>query len=190
LSHSLENQDIKGGKLNVSFFNEISFDVEPKKPPLGIIPSTIGLLLFLAALAGGIVNLPSFLMLKNQSVYIKVVWKHVIMLGAITPFALLDMIIGDALILDMVSDSLVPMFFLTILYCAYVYMVYFAVTQTFIAHTLLLCSIGTTFTTAWKIVRKLPFTRLEYLGIAANVFGAYLCCCEGASIASMHTIHE
>ncbi len=145
----------------------------------------MGLLLFLIALAGGILNLPSFLKLPQQSVYLKVIWKHIVMLVVLSPFMILDFAMSDTLIVDMVNNNLGPVFFLALLHAAYTYMVYFAVTQTYVAHTLLLCSIASTFITTWKIARRLPFTRLEYLGIAANVFGAYLCCCEGAYIASM-----
>jgi drug/metabolite transporter (DMT)-like permease len=61
---------------------------------------------------------------------------------------------------------------------AQVYMVYFAVQKTYVAHTLLLCSIAPTFLATWRIAKNAPFTRLELLGIGLNVFGAYWCCCD------------
>ncbi len=172
----VDDQELQPGKLNP---HEISFEIEPAAEPNGLIPSVVGVGLLILAFAGAVLNLPSFLMLSEQSVYLKVIWRYLIMLAGLVPLMILDFITSDSLIVDLIQDNCVPVFFVSILNTAYIYMVYFAVTQTFVVHTLLLCSIGTTFITTWKIVRKIPFSRLEYIGIGVNVFGAYLCCCEG-----------
>jgi len=107
------------------------------------------------------------------------------MLAALSPAMLLDIATTDAFVMDILRHNTGPVFFVSLLSTAYTYMIYFAATQTYVVHTLLMCSIATTFITTWKIARKLPFTKIEYFGIAANVFGSYLCCCEGAYIASI-----
>jgi len=144
----------------------------------------VGILFLLLSLAGAVVNLPCFLKLKSQSVYLKVMWRYLALLAIISPKVVIDFVNDAPKLIETVYANLFPAFLLSLVHSVYIYVVYFAVTETFVAHTLLLCSIPTTFAATWKIARSIPFTRLEYLGIAANVFGAYLCCCEAPIISS------
>lgn len=139
----------------------------------------VGLGLLLVAFAGAVVHLPSFLLLTEQSLYLKVVWRYLVMFVGIFPIMIIDFIASDSLIVDIIKGNAGAIFMTSIINTIYTYMVYFAVSQTFVVHTLLLCSIGPTFIATWKIIRKIPHSRLEYIGIGINVFGAYLCCCEG-----------
>lgn len=185
LIHTIENEEIKGKKLNL---NDLSFDIEPHPLPKGLIPSLIGLFFLLLSLFGSIMNLPSYLMLKEQSIYVKIVWKHIVMTSIFSPFMILDLATSDIFIIKVIVDNISSLITLSIISTLYNYLVYYAVTQTFVVHTLLLCSIATTFITTWKIARRLPFNRIEYIGIGFNVFGAYLCCCEGVEIPSINCI--
>lgn len=148
------------------------------------LPSLIGVVLLIVGLAGGIVNLSSFLMLKEQSIFLKVIWKYITMTAIFSPFMIIDFATTDNFILWIIAENFPSLIILSIIETLYTYMVYIAVMQTYILHVLLLCSISTTFLATWKIARRLPFTRLEYLGIGINVFGAYLCCCDSAEIPS------
>jgi hypothetical protein len=70
----------------------------------------------------------------------------------------------------------------------YTYLIYYSATKTFVVHTLLIASMSITFTSTWKIIRGIPFTRIEYLAIGINIFGVYLCCCEYPIIDSTSSI--
>ena len=118
----------------------------------------------------------------SQSIYLKVMWRYGGLLVLDSPFLLYDFLTSATPFDELVTANFTAIFFLSMLNSVYVYMVYNAIQCTFAAHTLLLCSIATTFSTTWKIASKRQFSRLEYLGIAANVFGAYLCCCEGGPL--------
>ena len=147
-------------------------------------PAIIGLIFLLLSLAAAIVNLPSFLKLSEQSVYLKVMWRYLTLLAILSPTVVMDFMEDAPRLLSLIYANVFPVFFLSLLHSLYVYLIYFAAVKTFVAHTILLCSIPTTFSATWKIARRLPFTRLEYIGIGANVFGAYLCCCEAPIINS------
>jgi len=125
-------------------------------------------------------NLPCFLALGEQSAQLKVIWRFMFVIIILIPWLVNDIYANISRFPDLITSNIASIFFHSFIYCGYIYLVYYAVRETFVAHTLLLCSIGTTFTAVWKIVKSQPYTKLEYLGIAANVFGAYLCCCEGA----------
>lgn len=130
------------------------------------------------------VNLPSFLKLEEQSVYLKVMWRYLTLLAIVSPTIIMDFMEDAPRLIEIIYTNLFPVFFVSLLHGLNVYLVYFAATRSFVAHTLLLCSIPTTFSATWKIARRLPFTRIEYIGIGINVFGAYLCCCEAPIIDS------
>ena len=147
-------------------------------------PKVAGIILFLLALGGGVINLPSFLKLHENSVYIKVIWRFMFLLIILVPWLIYDITNNVARMPELITANISPILLLSLLYSGFVYLIYHAVTLTFVAHTVLLFSIGTTFVATWKIARSQAYTRLEYLGIAANVFGAYLCCCEGAIVYS------
>jgi hypothetical protein len=146
----------------------------------------LGLLLF--ALLAAIVNLPSFLQLTASSIYLRIIWRYMIFLLLVIPRLVYDITQHASRLADIVSPCVGPVFFLSLLNTAYVFLVYFAASHTFVAHTLLLCSIGTTFVATWKIINQERYTRLDYIGIGFNVFGAYLCCCEGAPLESTSLI--
>ena len=80
----------------------------------------------------------------------------------------------------MLFDNIIDIFLISVINTLYVYLVYASVKHTYGVHTILLCSIATTFISTWKIARKTAYTSMEYIGIGINVFGAYLCCCEGS----------
>lgn len=158
--------------------------MESRPAPRGTLPSLIGVVLLVLGLVGGIVNLPSYLMLKEQSIFLRVIWKYATMTAVFAPFMIIDFATTDSFILSVIAENFPALVVLSVIETLYAYLVYIAAMQTFVVHTLLLCSISTTFLTTWKIARRLPFTRIEYIGIGINVFGAYLCCCEGAYISS------
>ena len=147
-------------------------------------PAIVGLVFLVLSLAAAIVNLPSFLKLSEQSIYLKVMWRYLTLLAILSPTIIMDFMEDAPRLVSLIYANLLPVSILSVLHTGYVYLIYFAATKTFVAHTILLCSIPTTFSATWKIARRLPFTRLEYIGIGANVFGAYLCCCEAPIINS------
>jgi hypothetical protein len=144
--------------------------------------ASLGTILFVLAFAGALLNLPSFLMLKEQSIFVKTAWRYVILLVLMLPKFAYDVCSDVAGVINVFIANAGSILALSALHTVYIYMVYFAVQQTFVAHTLLLCSIATTYLATWKIARKDLYTSLEYIGIGFNVFGAYLCCCEGSPI--------
>lgn len=150
-----------------------------KKP---VSHTVAGILLLVLALGGAVMNLPSFLSLGEQSAQLKVIWRFMFVIIILVPWLVKDILANKQRFPDLLTYNIASIFFHSFIYSAYIYLVYYAVRETFVAHTLLLCSIGTTFTAVWKIVKSQPYTRLEYLGVAANIFGAYLCCCEGAPL--------
>lgn len=178
----LENEEIKGRKVNL---NELSFDMESRPAPKGTLPSLIGLFLLLLGLLGGILHLPSYLKLNEQSIFLKVIWKYITMTAIFAPFMIIDFATTDNFILWVIAENFPSLIILSIIDTLYIYMIYISISQTYVLHTLLLTGIATTFLTTWKIARRLPFTRIEYIGIGINVFGAYLCCCDSGEIESI-----
>ncbi|MDR3734938.1 MAG: hypothetical protein P4L10_05295 [Acidobacteriaceae bacterium] len=176
--NQIELLDEKGATPDKRCIQELSMETN-RAANKNVGPAVVGVLFLLLSLTAAIVNLPSFLKLSQQSVYLKVMWRYFALLIALVPFIITDFMEDAPRLAHMLYTNLFPVLFFSILHAFNVYIVYFAVTQTFVVHTLLLCSIPTTFLTTWRIARRLPFTRLEYLGIGLNVFGAYLCCCEG-----------
>lgn len=154
---------------------------------LNVGPAVVGLLFLALSLLSAIVNLPSFLMLAEQSIYLKVIWRYAALLAVLVSPIITDFMEDAPRLAHLLYSNIFPVLFLSLLHASNVYLVYFAVSHTFVVHTLLLCSIPTTFLAAWRIARRLPFTRLEYLGIGFNVFGAYLCCCESPADAITST---
>jgi len=145
--------------------------------------TAIGIILFLIALVGAISNLPCFLMVSEYSFEIRIIWRF--------SFAILGAFIWFLYDLYCNSNEICNEYFFTntfkiallsILNLIYIYTVYYAVINTFVAHTLLLCSIAPTFLSTWKLAKGLPYSKIDYIGIGINVFGAYLCCCEAPPI--------
>ena len=146
--------------------------------------TTIGILLLVFAFIGAVLNLPCFLLLQAESIYQRIIWRYLVLALLISPKFIYDLLANITAFWDIFLANIFPVFFLSLLNTAYVYIVYFAVNHTFVAHTLLLCSIGTAFSSTWKIIKREQYTTIEYIGIGINVFGAYLCCCEGAPLES------
>ncbi len=175
----LENTELPTKPLNIL---EISVELEKTRPERSTEQTTLGTVLFLISLLAAILNLPSFLLLEAKSIYLRIAWRYMIVLLLFVPKLLFDAYNDVFKFVESVSGFAGSVFGLALLNTINLYLVYFAASHTFVAHTLLLCSIPTTFLATWKIASKQPFTRLEYVGIGINVFGAYLCCCEGAPL--------
>ena len=162
----------------------MSVEVDSKSPALRKPEATIGTILLLFSLVAAILHLPSFRLLSTESIFVRIAWRYIVLFLMFAPKMAYDSYNNVFNFVDSIIEHAGPVFGLSLLNLTYVYMLYFAVLHTFVAHTLLLGSIPTTFSAVWKIASKQPFTRLEYIGIGINVFGAYLCCCEGAPLAS------
>jgi len=162
----------------------MSVEVDSKSPALRKPEATIGTILLIFSLAAAILHLPSFRLLSTESIFVRIAWRYIVLFLMFAPKMAYDSYNNVFNFVDGIIEHAGPVFGLSLLNLTYVYMLYFAVLHTFVAHTLLLGSIPTTFYAVWKIASKQPFTRLEYIGIGINVFGAYLCCCEGAPLAS------
>ena len=130
--NTIENEEIKGKKLNL---NDLSFDIEPHPLPKGLIPSLIGLFFLLLSLFGSIMNLPSYLMLKEQSIYVKIVWKHIVMTSIFSPFMILDLATSDIFIISVIVDNISSLITLSIISTLYNYLVYYAVTNLCCSHS-------------------------------------------------------
>eukprot|EP00826_Nyctotherus_ovalis_P053564 TRINITY_DN6982_c0_g6_i1.p2 TRINITY_DN6982_c0_g6~~TRINITY_DN6982_c0_g6_i1.p2 ORF type:complete len:174 (-),score=33.12 TRINITY_DN6982_c0_g6_i1:689-1210(-) len=144
--------------------------------------AAVGAILVLLAFLGAVVNIPSFLLLQAESIYQRIIWRYCVLALFITPRFIFDILMSITSIWNIFIANIIPIFFLSLLNTAYVYMVYFAARHTFVLHTVFLCSVGSTFATAWKIIKKEPYTSLEYIGLGLNVFGIYLCCCESSPL--------
>ena len=179
----LEIKRIDVDKLDLAEMSDIAYQrIVPSK---GLGDTAIGIILFILAFIGALVNLPSFLLLPAESIYQRIIWRYAVLALLISPKFLYDVMVNITSLWSILLANIFPIFFLSLLNTAYVYMIYFAVRHTFVAHTLLLCSISTTFISTWKIIRSDKYTAVEYIGIGINVFGAYLCCCEGAPLDSI-----
>lgn len=150
-------------------------------------PTLVGLIFLLLSLAGGILKLPSFLALDEQSIYLKVMWQYLIVLAVVCPILTVDFFDSGQYFAAFADTNFLSAFALSLLHMGFVYLVYLSATRTFVMHTLLIVSMSLTFSTTWKIIRSVPFTRVEYIGIAINVLGVYLCCCESAATSSNST---
>jgi hypothetical protein len=150
--------------------------------PLSREETWIGVAYLLISLLAAVVHLPAFLALSEQSIYLKVAWRYLVLLVLSLPLLAYDLLTTTGDIGVMIARNFSSIFFLSVANAIHVYLIYHSVQMTFVAHTLLLGSIGSTFGAVWKIISGQPYTRLEYLGIAANVFGAYLCSCEGGPL--------
>ena len=181
-SKSLDVERIDLGDLSVELLQGLT----PAKPSTD---TTIGMVLFVLAFIGAVLNLPSFLLLQADSIYQRIIWRYLVLALLITPQFLYDLLTNISSFLDIFLVNIFPIFFASVLNTAYVYMVYFAVRHTFVAHTLLLCSIAPTFSAVWKMIKREPYTSIEYIGIGINVFGAYLCCCEGSPLERIIAIY-
>lgn len=144
-----------------------------------------GILFFVLAFAGAFLNLPCFLLLINkESIFLTISWRFLVLFLFILPKFLYDVLQDLNLSGRIICLNLFPIMGLAVLNTLYIYMIYFAVLKTYVAHTLLLCSIGSAYLATWKIARGLPHSRFDYYGIGITVFGAYWCCCEGDNLNS------
>ncbi len=177
----LENKDLEEEDINVL---ELSIELTKPHEKREVESATFGVFMLIVSLCAAILNLPSFLRIEAKSICLRIAWRYMVLFLIFIPKMAFDAYIDVFHFAESVASYTGPIFGLALLNTAYAYMVYFAAERTFVVHTLLLSSIATTFLSTWKIASKQRFTRFEYIGIGINVFGAYLCCCEGAPIAS------
>jgi hypothetical protein len=156
----------------MEIFQELDFSRMPTDASSGVV-------LFLLAFIGSLLNLPSFLLLETQSISLRIMWRYFGLALIIAPWFLYDLLSASETVWKAIVDNIVEVFLMSIINTLYVYLVYTSVNYTYVAHTLLLCSIGTTFLATWKIAKRSSFTVIEYIGIGTNILGVYLCCCEG-----------
>lgn len=189
--HYIDDENFKIEKLNL---NDISMELLQ-----GISSSRtggmtfIGVLFFICAFIGALLNLPSFILSSKDgeiSTPIKVIWRYGILIIGLLPLLINDVLSNFERIWDIIFSNYIQLFSLAFLQTIYVYLVYFSAQKTYIAHTILLCSIPTTFLATWKIAKRARYTSIEYLGIAINVFGAYLCCCDCSGAEVTHFIRK
>lgn len=164
---------------------EISVDLVHKEPELTNKQTAIGVAILVVAVLAAILDPSFFLLLNAKSIYLRVAWKYMVMLLVLVPKLIFDGYNNILYFVECISDFAGPVFGLAVVNTLYVYLMYYSLTRTFAFHTLLLCSLPSTFIAAWKIASKQPFTRFDYVGIGINVFGAYLCCSEGGPLSSI-----
>jgi len=169
---SVQTQDLDLNELSMEIFQELDFGKMSTDASSGVI-------LFLLAFIGSLVNLPSFLLLETQCISLRIMWRYFGLGLIIAPWFLHDLLSASETVWRAIVDNIVEVFLMSLINTLYVYLVYTSVNYTYVVHTLLLCSIGTTFLAAWKIAKKSPYTVIEYIGIGINVLGVYLCFCEG-----------
>lgn len=161
----------------------MDFDKRPQENSVGL--TTLGVVLFCISLLAAIFNVPSFLLLEAKSIYLRIAWRYMIVLIFFMPKLMFDAYTDIFAFVESIGGFAGPIFSLSFLNTIVVFLIYYAAEHTFVAHTILLCSIPTTFLATWKIASKQPYTKIDYIGIGFNVFGGYLCCCEGAPISSI-----
>ena len=142
----------------------------------------IGLIYLLFSLIGNIINLPSFLILDEQSFYLKITWRYMTIFVFVLPVIFLNCIETTQCILSLIFGNFISILLLSILHTAYIYLLYLSAEKTYIIHTLLICSISKVFITLWKAIRSLPLTKIEFVAIGFCLLGVYLCYWESNSI--------
>jgi len=147
--------------------------------------AVIGLIFLVIALFSATINLPCFLVLSEQSIYLKIMWKYTTILLILIIILSLDFSNGLYSFMKLLLKDMFKVFILSIVHTAFIYLLYFSAEKTLVIHTLMLSSMATTFITSWKILRRIPFTHLEYIGIAINILGIYFCCYGTTTIDSM-----
>ncbi len=147
--------------------------------------TALGLLFLILTLFAAIVNLPSFALLSAKGTYLKICWRYLGLLYFMSPMLAMDIYrLGPGYLLGFIMARYDQMFWLSVLTAAHVALVYAAACRTYFVHALLLSSLATTFVSVWKIASKQGYTRFEWIGLGINVFGAYLCCCDGLPLKS------
>jgi len=147
--------------------------------------TAIGLIFLVLALFGSIVNVPSFLILKEQSIYLRVIWRYLITLIITVPILMIELYNTTDKLLTSINENKGSLIIQSILQTIYVYLVYYAATKTFVSHTLIFSTIPILFISIWKLISHLPFTRLDYIGIILVIFGMLLCLFETSVVDSI-----
>lgn len=129
-------------------------------------------------------ELPCFLKLGEQSVHLKVMWKYATILAILISTLFLDFFNGVYSFTELIFKDFFKVLVLSLIHAAFAYLIYFSVEKTLVIHTLLLSSMATTFITSWKILRRIPFSHLEYIGIAINLLGVYFCSYGSSALSS------
>lgn len=125
------------------------------------------------ALAGAVVNIPCFYALESESIFLKIIWRHLILVIMLIPKVFFDLTaIGDRIHDIFNPGSIFSIFFLSFINILWVYLFYLAASHTFSAHTMLL-QLPMLFAVLWKVIRRQMVTILELIGIGCTVFGAY-----------------
>ena len=166
---------------------EISIDLDRTIIELGTKQAAFGIIIFLIALLGTVLNPSFFLVLDANSIYLRIAWRYIVILLLLIPKLIFDGYRDLFYFVECISDFAGPTFGLAFLNTLYNFLMYYSITHTYMVHSLLLCGIPSTFAVAWKIASKQFYSKLEYIGLGINIFGAYLCCCEGAPINTMQT---
>lgn len=145
----------------------------------------LGLVFLVLSLAGSVLNIPSFLMLADQSIYLKVMWRHSVVLIFTLPPVVIQYFNDAEMFLALVSANWCLMFLQGLLQTVYVYLVYYAANKTFVSHSLIFSTLPLVYSSLWKIVRRFPLTRIDYIGLSMVFFGMFLCLCESNAIDSI-----
>lgn len=190
--NNTKNDNIKESKLNFPdiLINKISGEISEAKEQIkeGYFDrikseyACLGIILFALALFGAVINIPCFLSLEAESIFLKIIWRFFVLVIILLPKAFYDLSLNlDNLGKIFSSKNLLDLFFLSILNTIWVYMFYYAASHTFAAHTLLL-QIPLMFLCIWKLLRRESTTYLEIIGLATCILGSYLISNDGATL--------
>jgi len=139
------------------------------------------------ALLGAIVNLPCFYILKEKPVMLIVIWRYIGVLYIAFPKLIIDLYTQyrNYDMLEFIKNNYLLISCTAFALTMSQFFIYKAALLTYFAHTLLLSGISGCFIVFWKIASKQGYTKIEYIGLGINVFGAYLCCCDANSLPSI-----
>ena len=163
---------------------EIAVDLQTHPPMRSLGETVLGVTFLLFGLIGAVINLPAFVSLGTKPVFVRIGWRYLGLFCLILPKLAHDLYRCQINIRYYFLTEYSRILWLSFCHTLSSYLLYLAATRTYFVHALLLSSIGNTFAGAWKIASRQEYTKIEYIGIAINVFGAYLCCCEGQNLES------
>lgn len=142
----------------------------------------LGTFLFVLALFGAVINIPCFLTLPADSIFLRIIWRHFVLVVLLIPKLFYDSAaLGSNINQTFSSTNMFNVFAISLINTIWLYLFYFAASHTFAAHTLLL-QLPMLFLTFWKLIKKDVTTYLELIGVATCVFGAYWITNEGATL--------
>ena len=144
--------------------------------------ASLGILLLICAIAGATIDIPSFLVLNTKPIFLRIIWKHLIIIYFFLPKLLLDFKTHNFSFLQFLYKHYITYIWLSISLIFYQYFIYMCAMKSYIMHALLLGGLGSTFLIAWKIASKQAYGKIEYLGITANIIGIYFCYWETSGL--------